>query len=198
MILLIDNYDSFVHNLASYMGRLGRERLVVRNDKITVGEVASLNPEAIILSPGPRAPREAGICLELIKQVYKEIPILGVCLGHQCIGEAFRGITVRARAPVHGKASLIVHNGEDLFMGLPSPLKGGRYHSLIVELPANAPLAITARVDGETTIMALRHNTYPCYGLQFHPESILTPYGMDLLRNFLVCADQWNERREAA
>ena len=198
MILLIDNYDSFVHNLARYMGRLGRARRVERNDQITVAEIATMRPSAIVLSPGPCTPREAGISVDIIRQFHKTIPILGVCLGHQCIGEAFGGRTVRAAKPCHGKTSIIEHIDDDLFLGIPNPLEGTRYHSLVVELPANSPLTVTARVQGEDTIMAMRHTSYPVYGLQFHPESVLTEYGLDILRNFLASADHWNERYRRA
>jgi para-aminobenzoate synthetase component 2 len=198
MILLIDNYDSFVYNLARYAGKLGRPRQVVRNDAITVDEIAALNPQAIILSPGPCTPAESGVCRDVIRNLYKTIPILGVCLGHQCIGEAFGGRTVRADRPMHGKTSLIDHDGNGLFMGLPHPLEGARYQSLIAELPENTELRITARVQNENTIMAMRHHLYPVFGIQFHPESVLTEYGLDILRNFMILADEWNEDRAEA
>jgi para-aminobenzoate synthetase component 2 len=199
MILLIDNYDSFVHNLARYVGLAGRARRTVRrNDAITLEEIVNLRPEAIILSPGPCTPAEAGICLSLIRKFHETIPILGICLGHQCIGEAFGGRTVKANRPMHGRASLIEHDGRGIFDGLPSPLQGGRYHSLVTAFPAGAPLEVTARVQGEETIMALRHPDYPVCGLQFHPESILTGHGLDLMRNFLRLAIDWNTQQRAA
>ena len=198
MILLIDNYDSFVYNLARYVGKLGRERQVVRNDAITLDQIAALAPEAIILSPGPCTPKESGICNELIRHFTGRFPILGICLGHQCIGEQFGGRVVPAPDPCHGKTSLIEHNADELFMGLPNPLEGGRYHSLIVELAANSPLEITARTENDDIIMGLKHRDHPLYGLQFHPESVLTPYGLDIIRNFTMVADQWNEKRKAA
>ncbi len=194
MILLIDNYDSFVYNLSRYIGRLGRERKVVRNNEITLDDISAMAPDAIILSPGPRTPKEAGICNQLIQAFYKRTPILGICLGHQCIGESFGGRTVRAPEPVHGRTSMIQHDAGDLFIGLPNPMEGTRYHSLIIELAANSPLDITARTEDDDIIMGLRHRDYPLYGLQFHPESILTPYGLDIIRNFMMVADRWNER----
>lgn len=198
MILLIDNYDSFVYNLSRYAGQLGHQRCVVRNDAINLDEIARNQPEAIILSPGPCTPSEAGICLKLLAKFHETIPILGVCLGHQCIGEAFGGHTVRAAKPMHGKASIIDHNGKGLFLGLRRPLRGGRYHSLVTKLPPDAPLEVTARAQGEDTIMAVMHRQYPVYGLQFHPESVLTDQGLDLLRNFFRSADEWNEKRRGA
>lgn len=198
MILLIDNYDSFVYNLARYVGQLGRPRKVVRNDAITINEIAEMAPDAIILSPGPCTPKEAGICNELVRSFAGRIPLLGICLGHQCIGEEFGGRTVRAPEPCHGKSSLIQHNADELFMGLPNPLEGARYHSLLVELAANSPLEITARTEEDDIIMGVKHREFPLYGLQFHPESVLTPYGLDIVRNFMAVADMWNEKRIAA
>lgn len=193
MILLIDNYDSFVYNLARYVGRLGRKRHVVRNDQITIDDIADMNPDAIILSPGPCTPKESGICLDAIKRFHRDIPILGICLGHQCIGEVFGGRTIRAPAPVHGKKSIITHDHSDLFMGLPSPMAVARYHSLITDLPANTDLKVTAYLQDDPVIMAVQHSSFPVCGLQFHPESILTEYGLDMIRNFLTLADEWNE-----
>ncbi len=192
MILLIDNYDSFVYNLARYVGMLGWNREVVRNDAITVEDVRDMKPSAIILSPGPCSPKEAGISTELIRRFGHEIPILGVCLGHQCIGEAYGGRTVRAKQPVHGKTSMLEHPGRGLFIGLPNPLKVARYHSLVTELPANANLMVTAMSD-DGEVMAMKHGQYPVYGVQFHPESVLTDYGLDIVRNFVTLAIQWNE-----
>lgn len=200
MILLIDNYDSFVYNLARYVGRLGRERVVVRNDAITPAEIAAMDPEAIILSPGPCGPAEAGICNNVLRRFADRIPILGVCLGHQCIGAVFGGIVMRAPRPVHGKTGLVQHNGTGLFMGLPSPLKVARYHSLVVDLPPRSPspLQVTAWTE-DNIVMACAHRDYPLHGVQFHPESVLTEYGLDIMRNFLFIADEWNEgRRDAA
>jgi anthranilate synthase component 2 len=185
MLLLIDNYDSFTYNLAQYLGELGVEVRVERNDALTVDEVAKLGPRRIVISPGPCTPNEAGISLELISRLAGKIPILGVCLGHQAIGQAFGGKVVRAPQVMHGKTSPIEHDGAGLFRGIPSPMQATRYHSLVVEpqsLPAT--LAVTARTaDGE--IMALAHKTLPVWGVQFHPESILTVDGKRLLQNFL-------------
>ncbi|MCB9989537.1 MAG: aminodeoxychorismate/anthranilate synthase component II [Rhodospirillales bacterium] len=199
MILLIDNYDSFVYNLARYTGRLGHERRVVRNDAITLDEIAMDPPEAIIISPGPCSPREAGISNAIVQHFSGRIPILGVCLGHQCIGEAFGGRTIRAPRPVHGRSSAIEHQADGIFMGLPNPLEAARYHSLMIELSASSPLDITATTDDEDSIiMAVQHKTDPTFGIQFHPESVLTPYGLDILRNFLLIADQWKDKKAAA
>jgi len=198
MLLVIDNYDSFVFNLARYIGKLGRQRHVVRNDAITLGQIERMAPEAIILSPGPCTPKEAGICNDLIREFAGRIPILGICLGHQCIGEVFGGRTVTSPQPCHGKTSLIEHNGEDLFMGLPNPMEGARYHSLIVELEESSSLQVTAKTKNDKIIMGMRHKSLPVYGLQFHPESVLTPYGIDLIRNFMAIADMWNEQSVAA
>ncbi len=188
MLLLIDNYDSFVHNLARYFERLGQATAVVRNDAIDVAGVRELRPEAIVLSPGPCTPREAGVSLELVRELHTEVPILGVCLGHQVIAEALGARVVRAPAPVHGQASAIQHCGTGLFDGLPSPMRVGRYHSLVAE-PASLvePLRPTAWTS-DGVIMALEHCTLPVYGVQFHPESILTDSGYELLANFLAIA----------
>jgi anthranilate synthase/aminodeoxychorismate synthase-like glutamine amidotransferase len=197
MILLIDNYDSFVHNLARYVGRLGRERMVVRNDAISIDEIRAMAPAAIILSPGPCGPDEAGICNDVIRAFAPVIPILGVCLGHQCIGAVFGGRVIRAPQPVHGKAAMVRHNGAGLFAGLPDPLPAARYHSLIVDVPADAPLRVTARTD-DNIVMAMEHREYPCHGVQFHPESILTEGGSEIMVNFLSIADAWNQKRRGA
>jgi anthranilate synthase/aminodeoxychorismate synthase-like glutamine amidotransferase len=188
MILLIDNYDSFVHNLARYLRRLGQETVVVRNDATTPNEVAAMKPDAIVLSPGPCTPKEAGCSLELVRQLAGKVPILGVCLGHQTIGAAFGGKIVRAPEPMHGRTSLIRHDGGDIFTGLPNPLPVGRYHSLVVE-PHSLPTAlhVTARTD-DGVIMALAHRHWPVFGVQFHPESILTEGGHAVLANFLNLA----------
>jgi anthranilate synthase component 2/para-aminobenzoate synthetase component 2 len=198
MILLIDNYDSFVHNLARHVGMLGRERKVVRNDAITLNDIAIDPPEAIILSPGPCTPHEAGICNDVVRKFGNRIPILGVCLGHQCIAEVYGGQVIRAPEPVHGRASLIDHNADGIFMGLPNPLRAGRYHSLVVHLPARAPLDIIAQTEEDRIVMAIRHKTHPVYGIQFHPESCLTDHGIDILRNFTSLADEWNGRLRGA
>jgi anthranilate synthase/aminodeoxychorismate synthase-like glutamine amidotransferase len=185
MILLVDNYDSFTWNLYQYLSELGAEVVTRRNDEITVTEAEALAPERLVISPGPCTPREAGASNELIRALGPRIPTLGVCLGHQCIGEVFGGRVIRAPEPVHGKTSLIHHRGVGVMAGLPQPFAAIRYHSLIVEratLPSE--LEITAETaDG--LIMGLRHRAYQIYGVQFHPESILTAAGKDLLRNFL-------------
>lgn len=185
MILLVDNYDSFVHNLARYLRRLGQESLVLRNDAIDVAGVRRLKPEAIVLSPGPCTPNEAGCSLDLVREFHKELPLLGVCLGHQAIAQAFGGRIIRAARPVHGQASVVTHDATGLFANLPSPLRVGRYHSLAVD-PSSLPaeLQVTAQTKSGT-IMALAHRTLPVFGVQFHPESILTEHGYDLLVNFL-------------
>ena len=184
-ILLIDNYDSFVYNLYQYLCELGASVTVVRNDAITVEEVRSLNPEYIVISPGPGVPRDAGISIDLVRALGATTPILGVCLGHQAITEAYGGVVTRAPELMHGKASEIHHDGKGVFAGMPSPFAAIRYHSLC-SAPEAVPdaLEVTARTDSGV-IMALRHREYPVYGVQFHPESILTEYGKDLLRNFL-------------
>ena len=187
MILVIDNYDSFTYNLVQYLGELGAELLVRRNDSISVEEIGKLDPEAIVISPGPGTPANAGVTVPLIARWGRELPILGVCLGHQAIGEAYGGTVVRARSPMHGKASRISHDGTGLFAGLPAPLEVMRYHSLIVErssLPAD--LVVTAvSVDDPEEIHAMRHATHPVWGVQFHPESIMTQGGKTLIANFL-------------
>jgi anthranilate synthase/aminodeoxychorismate synthase-like glutamine amidotransferase len=187
MILLIDNYDSFVYNLARYVNELGFECVVKRNDQVTLQEINLMKPSHIIISPGPCTPNEAGISMEVIRAFAAVIPILGVCLGHQAIGQVYGASVARAKLPMHGKSSLISHNGNHLFHTLENPLRVGRYHSLIVEA-ANFPeeLEITA-LSEEGEVMALRHKQFPVVGVQFHPESVLTEKGYELLRNFL----QW-------
>lgn len=186
MILLIDNYDSFVHNLARYVRELGHATHVVRNDAVTISDIAALKPTHIIISPGPCAPNQAGISLDVIKHFGAQIPILGVCLGHQAIGQAYGGRVVRAKFPMHGKASDVVHDGSMLFADLPQSFRVARYHSLIVsDVGLPEELVVTARCDrGE--IMALQHKEYPVFGVQFHPESVLTEHGHALLKNFLL------------
>ena len=188
MILVIDNYDSFTYNLVQYLGELGEAVVVKRNDQMTLDEIAEMRPDHILISPGPCTPNEAGISLALIDRFKGEIPILGVCLGHQAIGQAFGGEVVRAERLMHGKTSQIHHDGKTIFAGLPSPFTATRYHSLIVKretLPAE--LEISAET-AEGEIMGLRHRTYLIEGVQFHPESIMTEYGHKLLRNFLDLA----------
>jgi len=188
MILLIDNYDSFVFNLARYVEELGVETLVVRNDAITIEAIRKLQPQAIILSPGPCGPRDSGVCLDIVTQLGPSIPILGVCLGHQAIAYALGGRVVESGRPIHGHSSLITHTGEGLFSGLPNPLQVGRYHSLVAEpesLPAD--LEVTAWTD-DGVVMAIRHREWPLSAVQFHPESVLTVGGHALLSNFLAAA----------
>ncbi|MCS7259975.1 MAG: bifunctional anthranilate synthase component II/anthranilate phosphoribosyltransferase [Anaerolineae bacterium] len=184
MVLIIDNYDSFTYNLAQYLGELGIPVQVVRNDAITLDEIAALAPSHIVISPGPGRPEQAGISLEVIRRFAPEVPILGVCLGHQAIGAAFGGQVVRAERLMHGKVSHIHHDGKGIFAGLPSPFRATRYHSLILSEPLPECLEVCARTD-EGEIMAVRHRSYPLVGVQFHPESFLTEHGHHLLRNFL-------------
>ena len=185
MLLLIDNYDSFTYNLAQYFGELGCDVLVKRNDEISIDEIAALAPEHICISPGPCTPREAGISKEVVLRFGRDIPVLGVCLGHQCIAEVYGGKVIRADRLMHGKSCMITHNGSALFSNLSNPFEAGRYHSLIVKRSSfPACLEITAESsDGE--LMALRHREFPVQGVQFHPESVLTPDGRKILTNFL-------------
>jgi len=188
MILLIDNYDSFVFNLARYFERLGHPSHVVRNDRYTPGDIASLRPDAIVLSPGPCAPDQAGCSLEVVRQLQGRFPILGICLGHQTIAQAFGARIVRASQPMHGRTSPVFHQGQGVLAGLPNPFAACRYHSLVVdESTLPACLEVTART-ARGTIMALAHRQQPIVGLQFHPESILTEWGYELLRGFLSLA----------
>ncbi|MBH8598785.1 MULTISPECIES: aminodeoxychorismate/anthranilate synthase component II [unclassified Thermoactinomyces] len=185
MILMIDNYDSFTYNLVQYLGELGENLTVVRNDELTVDGIEKENPQAIVLSPGPGTPREAGICLDVVKHLSGKIPILGVCLGHQTIAEAFGGEVIRAGRLMHGKTSEVLHDGETIFSGLPSPVTMTRYHSLIVN-PDRLPeeLVVSAKT-AEGEIMGIRHRFLPVEGVQFHPEAILSEHGKTLLANFL-------------
>jgi anthranilate synthase component 2 len=190
MLLMIDNYDSFTYNLVQYLGELGEDVRTIRNDELTVAQIAALKPERIVISPGPCTPNEAGVSLELVATLAGVVPILGVCLGHQSIGQAFGGKVVHARAIMHGKTSMIHHANLGVFAGLPNPFEATRYHSLVVErdsLPDCLEVtAWTQHADGSVDeIMGLRHRTLPVEGVQFHPESILTLAGKDLLRNFL-------------
>lgn len=188
MLLVIDNYDSFTYNLVQYFGELGETLEVHRNDALTVEQVGNMAPEAIVVSPGPCSPREAGISVDVIRRYGGEIPLLGVCLGHQAIGEAYGGVVTRADRVMHGKISQLLHDGTGLFAGIPSPFAVMRYHSLIVEratLPAELQVTAVA-VDDANEIHALQHRTHPVWGVQFHPESILTEHGRDLLVNFLA------------
>jgi anthranilate synthase component 2 len=186
MILFIDNYDSFTFNLVSMMGALEPDLRVVRNDEVTVEEVRAMDPDGIVLSPGPGRPVDSGVCPEVVRQLAPEVPILGVCLGHQAIVEVFGGAVARAKAPMHGKTSPVVHDGSGVLLGLPSPFAAGRYHSLAA-VPESIPDDLVLQgttPDGE--VMAVRHRRYPCHGVQFHPESILTPEGGVVLQNFIA------------
>jgi anthranilate synthase component 2 len=192
MIVLIDNYDSFTFNLFHYLGGLGADVVVHRNDKVAADQVVAMEPEAIVLSPGPRTPRDAGICLELIAKAAPTIPVLGVCLGHQAIGEAFGGAVVRAPVQVHGKLSEIRHQGAGIFRGVNAPFRATRYHSLVVDRTSVPDaLDVTAETD-DHLIMGLAHRTLAVHGVQFHPESIASEYGHLILRNFLDIAVAWN------
>ena len=186
MVLVIDNFDSFTYNLVQYLGELGARPLVFRNDAITLGEIETLRPGHILISPGPGRPEDAGISSRVIEAFGAHIPLLGVCLGHQAIGQVFGGRVVRAPRPIHGKTSLVEHDGKGLFAGLRGPFAAGRYHSLVVsdqDWPAS--LEVAARSADDHLVMALRHRTMPIHGVQFHPESVLTADGRHLLRNFL-------------
>ena len=192
MLVLVDNYDSFAFNLVHYLGELGAEVAVHRNDKVTSAQIIAADPDAIVLSPGPCTPKEAGICLDLIAQASDTIPILGVCLGHQAIGDAFGGKVVRAPAPVHGKLSEIRHHGEGVFRGINAPFQATRYHSLVVERASLPPaLHVTADTD-DGLVMGLAHTRLPIHGVQFHPESIVSEHGHLMLKNFLDIAAAWN------
>jgi anthranilate synthase/aminodeoxychorismate synthase-like glutamine amidotransferase len=185
MVLMIDNYDSFTYNLVQYVAQLGEDVRVFRNDQIGLNEIGEMAPEAIVLSPGPCSPKEAGITVEVIQAFYQKLPILGVCLGHQAIGYAFGGRIVRAERIMHGKTSPILNDGKTIFRGLPNPFVAGRYHSLIVEKKSIPDcLMVTAQTE-EGEVMGIRHRQYPVEGIQFHPESILTPTGKRIIRNFL-------------
>jgi anthranilate synthase component II len=200
MILVIDNYDSFTYNLVQYLGELGANLVVRRNDTLTVDDVGRLQPSAIVLSPGPGAPAQAGITVETVRRWGRTIPILGVCLGHQAIGEAYGGAVVRAAHVMHGKTSRVVHNGTGVFEGLPSPIEVMRYHSLIVD-PATLPacLEVVARAEDDLTeIHAFQHREHPVYSVQFHPESIKTQHGKAMLGNFLALAAAHGRRGQAA
>jgi len=191
VVLVIDNYDSFTYNLVQYLGELGEEVVVRRNDQITLPEITRLDPVAAVLSPGPGTPAEAGVCKDLLLELGPTLPTLGVCLGHQCLGEAFGGTVRRASRVMHGKVSSVVHHQQSVFRGIPSPFAATRYHSLVVDrdsLPAE--LEVTASTE-DGTVMGLRHRKYPLAGVQFHPEAILTEHGHKLLENFLQDARAW-------
>jgi anthranilate synthase component 2 len=184
MILLIDNYDSFTYNLYQYLGQFDEVK-VFRNDEITTSEILKINPDRIVISPGPKTPDEAGNCIEIIKEFYKRIPILGICLGHQCIGRAFGAEIIYVKELNHGKTSMLKHNRKGIFTGLKSPFQAARYHSLAINKKTlSEDFEITAEAD-DGEIMAVSHKKYPLYGLQFHPESIYTPEGIDIIKNFV-------------
>jgi anthranilate synthase/aminodeoxychorismate synthase-like glutamine amidotransferase len=186
MVLVIDNYDSFTYNLVQYLGELGAEIRVRRNDEVTLGEVEAMAPEQILISPGPGRPEDAGISLDVIRKFGPATPLLGVCLGHQAIGVVYGGTVCRATTPMHGKTSTVVHDGKGLFRGITEPFVAGRYHSLVIsaeDVPGELEVAARTKEDG--TIMAVRHRSYPVHGVQFHPESVLTDEGRRILRNFL-------------
>ena len=188
MILLIDNYDSFTFNLVHFLGDVGGRCDVRRNDTLAVDQALALDPEAIVLSPGPCTPNEAGICVELIRSAAGRVPLLGVCLGHQAIGQAFGGAVVRAPVPMHGKLSRISHQGSDVFAGVPSPFEATRYHSLVVERDSLPELLVPTAFTEDGLIMGLRHRSFPVFGVQFHPESIASQHGHAILANFLAIA----------
>ena len=186
MVLVIDNYDSFTYNLVQYLGELGADIRVRRNDEITVGEIAAMAPDQILISPGPGRPEDAGIAPDVIRRFGPTTPVLGVCLGHQTIGMVYGGTVCRAATPMHGKTSTVVHDGKGLFSGMSAPFQAGRYHSLVIA-PESVPaeLEVAARTQEDGIIMAVRHRSYPVHGVQFHPESVLTDEGRRILRNFL-------------
>lgn len=186
MILMIDNYDSFTYNLVQYLGELKAKVEVYRNDALSIEQIRKMKPAKIVISPGPGRPEDAGISIEIIKQLGPEIPVLGVCLGHQGIGYAFGGKIINAKRLMHGKTSMIKHNGQGIFKGLPNPFEATRYHSLVID-PKHVPdcLTVTAKTTDDGEIMGVAHKKYPIYGVQFHPESILTKQGINILKNFL-------------
>jgi anthranilate synthase/aminodeoxychorismate synthase-like glutamine amidotransferase len=193
MILVIDNYDSFTYNLVQYLGELGAEVRVFRNDAVTLDEVRRLGPSHIVISPGPGDPSDGGVSTDVIREFHRDVPILGVCLGHQCIGHTFGGVVGRAPRLMHGKTSAVYHDGRGVFESVPSPFEAGRYHSLIVQEPLPDELRITAFTK-EGEVMGLRHKHYPLEGVQFHPESVLTKFGKQILKNFLAYGGQHDPR----
>ena len=195
MILVIDNYDSFTFNLVHYLLELGAETQVVRNDALTAAEAIAMQPQAVLLSPGPCTPNEAGICLDLIAAAAGILPVLGVCLGHQAIGQAFGGDVIRAPTPMHGKVSPIIHAGTDIFETLPSPFQATRYHSLIVDRATLPETLVPTAETEDGLMMGLRHATLPLFGVQFHPESIASEHGHQILRNFLAIARRTTNRQ---
>jgi len=198
MLLIIDNYDSFTYNLVQYFGELGANPVVKRNDEITVAEINKMKPEAVVISPGPCTPKEAGISNDVIREIGPRLPVLGVCLGHQCIGHVFGAEVVRAGRLMHGKTSPIIHDQEGVFAGLPSPFDATRYHSLIIDPPTVPDSLVVNARTAENEIMGVRHKEYPIHGVQFHPESILTRHGKELLKNFLRISAEFHAKKKAA
>ena len=198
MLLIIDNYDSFTYNLVQYFGELGAELVVKRNDEITVPEIEALKPRAIVVSPGPCTPKEAGVSNDVIAKIGPHLPILGVCLGHQCIGHVYGATVVRAARLMHGKTSPIIHDGTGVFAKLPSPFEATRYHSLLIDPPTVKQNLIVNAQTAEGEIMGVHHRDYPIHGVQFHPESILTRHGKDLLANFLRMTEEYHAKAKAA
>jgi anthranilate synthase/aminodeoxychorismate synthase-like glutamine amidotransferase len=198
MLLIIDNYDSFTYNLVQYFGELGAEIVVKRNDEITAAEAAALRPDAIVISPGPCTPKEAGVSNDIIREIGPRLPVLGVCLGHQCIGYVFGAEVVRAGRLMHGKTSPIQHDGTGVFAKLPDPFEATRYHSLIIDPPTVPDSLVVNARTAEGEIMGVRHRDHPIHGVQFHPESILTRHGKDLLANFLRMTEEFHSRKQAA
>jgi para-aminobenzoate synthetase component II len=197
MLLMIDNYDSFVFNLVRYIEELGEEVLIYRNDKISIEEIKKLNIDGIIISPGPKSPKEAGISLDILHNFKGIKPILGICLGHQCIGYYFNNKVIKGREPVHGKISYINHNDKDLFKGVKNPLRVTRYHSLIIDKESlNNDIEVTSYTD-DNIIMGIRHKTYPIFGVQFHPEAEMTEEGHKILENFINIAKEFKEDKDA-
>ncbi|MGI2336271.1 MAG: anthranilate synthase component II [Dehalogenimonas sp.] len=196
-VIIIDNYDSFVYNLAQYVGELGYRPMVFRNDQITIKRILEIDPGSLIISPGPGTPNDAGISNEVILSFGGKVPVLGVCLGHQCIGQVFGGQVVTASLPIHGKSTLINHDGRTIFRMLPNPIEGGRYHSLVIDR-THLPEVLEVTATAGDVIMAVRHRHFVVEGVQFHPESIMTPSGHDILRNFLSnCEATWQGQTHA-
>jgi anthranilate synthase/aminodeoxychorismate synthase-like glutamine amidotransferase len=198
MLIIIDNYDSFTYNLVQYFGELGADPVVKRNDEITVAEIEALQPEAVVISPGPCTPREAGVSNDVLARIGPRLPVLGVCLGHQCIAHVYGGAVVRAGRLMHGKTSPILHDGTGVFAALPSPFEATRYHSLIIDPPSVPKMLVVNAQTAEGEIMGVRHRDFPIHGVQFHPESILTRHGKELLKNFLRIKDEFHARKKAA
>jgi len=185
LLMVIDNYDSFVYNLVQYLGELGENIEVVRNDEVSLKDIESMKPEKIVISPGPGTPEDAGVCLDLIHHFSGEIPILGVCLGHQCIGKAYGARVVRGKEPVHGKTSLLYHQGKGILAGVPQGIRVTRYHSLVVEKKSVSEELMVTALSDDGVVMAIQHKKHPTFGVQFHPESVASEYGKEILKNFL-------------